>query len=326
MLLIAYGTRPEWIKIKPIVDLLEKRNIPFKLLFTGQHTTLVDGRYDYAIIINEGNNRLDSIISSILNNNNFFNDIDRVMIQGDTASAFAVAIGAFHRKISVIHLEAGLRSYDINNPYPEEFYRRCISNIASIHLCPTINNKKNLEAEKISGEKYVVGNTSIDSLVQLKENIKTGGGCLITLHRRENQQLMEMWLEELNSIAGKHEMKFTFIVHPNTDPKKFTEIKNITTIPPQSHENILNLIINSDIIISDSGGIQEEASFFRKPIIVCRNVTERPESIETTSFICKTPSQLSSLFEYVKTLKIADGECPFGNGDSAIKIINVLYE
>lgn len=326
MLLIAYGTRPEWIKIKPIVDLLDKRHIPFRILFTGQHTTLVSGKYDVNITIKDGNNRLDSIFTSILNRNDIFNNIDMVMVQGDTASALAVALAAFHRKIKVIHLEAGLRSYDTNNPYPEESYRRCISSMASIHFCPTVQNKENLDREKIEGSKYVVGNTSIDSLVSLKNKTTSGGGCLITLHRRENQALMSEWLKTLNKMAFDYKMKFTFISHPNTDLTKLPNIENLNVIPPQTHDDILNLIIHSDIIISDSGGIQEEASYFRKPIIVCRTVTERPESVGTTSFMCNSPSNLIDIFNYVRTLNINDKPCPYGNGDSSTQIVNILYE
>ena len=135
MLLISYGTRPEWIKIKPIIDILDTKKLPYILLFTGQHTTLINEKRDRELFIPNGSNRLDAIFNGILGNDWIFNNVDRVMVQGDTTSALAISFAAFHRKIQVIHLEAGLRTYDNNNPYPEELNRSCISKIATIHFC-----------------------------------------------------------------------------------------------------------------------------------------------------------------------------------------------
>jgi UDP-N-acetylglucosamine 2-epimerase (non-hydrolysing) len=341
MLLISYGTRPEWIKIKPVIDELNTRNIKFSLISTGQHATIStntnaniipyaiqNNSHQTSLNITDGSNRLDSIINSILNKDEIFKDITRVMVQGDTASAYAIALAAFHRRIPIIHLEAGLRSYDINNPYPEEFYRRSISSMASIHLCPTDNNSQNLKNEKIGGEKYIVGNTAIDSLVHLKHKITSGGGCLITLHRRENKHILSKWISSINSISNSYDMKFTFITHPNMDHETVNSINtnNIKIISPIPHTDMLTLILKSDIIVSDSGGLQEEASYFRKPIVVCRKETERPEAIGITSFMCKEPSNLNTTFETALTTKIPNIKCPFGDGDSAKKIIDILYE
>ena len=150
-LLICYGTRPEWIKVKPIIDELKKSNIEYETLFTGQHKDLVAGGADYTLpIINETDgNRLDSIISSIFQSvDDSLQKFTHILVQGDTTSVLALAISSFHRKIEVIHLEAGLRTWDNNNPYPEEFNRSVVSKLASIHLCPTENNKQNLIQEK----------------------------------------------------------------------------------------------------------------------------------------------------------------------------------
>ncbi len=326
MLLIAYGTRPEWIKINPIIKLLDIKNIPYAILFTGQHTTLISEKYDRKVTIIDGTNRLDSIFESVLNNESIFVDIDRVMVQGDTATAFAIAMAAFHRRIQVIHLEAGLRSYDNNNPYPEELYRRCISNIATLHFCPTETNRKNLKEERIHGDIHVVGNTSIDAILPYKNKNKGGDGCLITLHRRENQSIMKEWLIELDLLATINNMQFTFISHPNFDISLKKYMVNVNIIPSLPHDKMINMILKSDILISDSGGIQEEASFFHKPLIVCRKVTERPEAIGNTSFMCSSPDQLSSIFKLVNSMntKLLNFPCPFGDGKSAEKIINIL--
>lgn len=330
MLLITYGTRPEWIKIKPIIDLLDLQNLSYKLLFTGQHNTLVKEKYDKKlVIITKGGNRLDSIFSSILGDDSIFDGIDRVMVQGDTASSFAIALAAFHRKIMVIHLEAGLRTYDNYNPYPEELYRKCISNIASIHFCPTSSNKLNLIRELTQGIIHVIGNTSIDSLLSYKDKIQSGGGCLITLHRRENNPIMGQWISAINYIAKiNFNMKFTFIIHPNFNMNIFgtNNQPNIDFISPVSHEKMLEMIVKSDIIISDSGGLQEEASFFCKPIIVCRKTTERPESIGITSFMCQNPEYLEESFKSVMKERIRVVTCPYGDGYSAEKIVKILYD
>lgn len=328
MLLIVYGTRPEWIKINPIIKLMDVKKIPYIILFTGQHTTLINEKYDRKITINNGINRLDSIFNSILNDDSIFVDIDRVMVQGDTATAFAIAMAAFHRKIQVIHLEAGLRSYDNNNPYPEELYRRCISNIATIHFCPTEANRRNLNEEQIRGDIHVVGNTSIDAILPYKDKSKNGGGCLITLHRRENQPIMKEWLIELNLLAIDNEIPFTFISHPNFDISLKKYIEHINIISSVSHDTMINMILNADVLISDSGGIQEEAAFFHKPLIVCRKVTERPEAIGSTSFICSIPSQLASIFNLAKSANtnLLNLPCPFGDGNTAEKIINILCQ
>jgi len=171
MLLISFGTRPEYIKIKPLLEEFGGK-LPYALLFTGQHTNLLEKVVSTEDVrrlkIQDGPNRLDSIVSSIMNNDHIFNDITMVMVQGDTTSAFAVGLAAFHRKLKVIHLEAGLRTYDIQSPYPEEFNRQAISRLANIHLCPTKLSAANLKDEQIENNVYVVGNTVLDNIRDTK--------------------------------------------------------------------------------------------------------------------------------------------------------------
>ena len=168
MILLTYGTRPEYIKIKPLINEMVKQNISFKTLFTGQHKDIVNNDADFVLDMkNYGENRLDNIIQNCMNMpSSWFDGIDYILVQGDTTSVTGLALAALHRKIKLIHLEAGLRTYDTENPYPEENNRRIVSTIADIHLCPTEQNKINLLKENIPENKiYVVGNTGLDNLL-----------------------------------------------------------------------------------------------------------------------------------------------------------------
>ena len=216
MILISFGTRPEYIKLKPIVDIFKKKKQPYKILFTGQHTSLLPAEasveIDYKLNIKDGSNRLDSIVGSVMNQSHIWiEQLTHVMVQGDTTSAFAVALAAFHRKVPVIHLEAGLRTYDNNNPYPEEFNRQAISRLTSIHLCPTENDANNLKRENAQGEIHVVGNTVLDNLQNLK--VSYNNKILITMHRRENHDKIEDWFLAFNNLAKSYlEYDFEFVV------------------------------------------------------------------------------------------------------------------
>lgn len=325
MFLISFGTRPEFIKIKPLI-LKFKGIIPFKLLFTGQHKNLLpeDIEAEHLEII-DGPNRLDSIVTSILNKDQIFNKISSVIVQGDTTSAFAVALAAFHRKIKIVHLEAGLRTYDKDHPYPEEFNRRAIAAMADIHLCPTEVSKNNLYAEGIKNNVFVVGNTSLDNLNHIEPSYEDT--ILITLHRRENHSIMDKWFIALNQIAELYP-KYNFIlpIHPNPEVQKHRSIlKNIKVINPLTHEECCNLIAKSKIIITDSGGIQEEASFFKKRSLVCREKTERVEGLGSFS-ILTSPDKIQIDFESIITNYHIDLPCPYGDGMASQKILEILKQ
>src|SRR6478735_88878 len=326
-ILIAYGTRPEFLKIKPLIDKM-KDVISFKTVFTGQHKDIIDKNYlpDYKLNIIDNSNRLDSVLSSCLNNDDIFKNITHVLIQGDTTSALGIAMSAFNTKIKVIHLEAGLRTYDLENPYPEEGNRQMISRITDIHLCPTKNNKINLEEECVNGDIYVVGNTGLDNLVEYKPKIIYENKILITLHRRENHDIIDKWFEELNHLAENNkDIEFILPLHPNPNVQKFKYIlTHVNVIEPLDHKELLNILVKCKFIISDSGGLQEEASFLNKKIIVCRKVTERPESLGLTSFYCKKYNDLKNIFNDVNTNYIVDVSSPFGDGYSSEKIIKIL--
>lgn len=328
MLIIAFGTRPEYIKFKPIIEIFKKNKFDkFKIVFTGQHKdllSLADIKIDNKLVIEDGSNRLDSIFVSILNKEEIFKDASHVMVQGDTATAYAIALSAFHRNIPVIHLEAGLRTYDIDNPYPEEYYRRCISNLASINLCVSELNRENLLSEKVPGKIHVVGNTVLDNIKYvpyLYEN-----KILITLHRRENHAIMDKWFFEIEKLAMNYrDYKFLLPIHPNPNVLKHRHIlKHVEVVEPMEHSDLVNYMSKCKLLITDSGGLQEESSYLMKRSIVCRKETERKEGLNTFSFLCKEPFELEEMFyELLTNYKIND-KCPYGDGNSAEKIYQII--
>jgi len=328
-ILICYGTRPELIKINPLINEFKKRNINFSTLNVRQHTTLINENADFVLEIKDAKNlnRLDSIISSISEfDQKFFENITHVLIQGDTATALMCAIAAFNRQIPVIHLEAGLRTYDNKNPYPEEVYRQMISRIASIHFCPTEQNAFNLKKEQITDSVYVVGNTVLDNLVHLRNCVSYDNEVLITLHRRENHDKIEEWFKIISEIAtANSNLLYTLPIHPNPNVMKYKDIlKNVNVISPLPYEQFIKKLVTCRYILSDSGGIQEEASFLGKKVIVCRKVTERPESVGINSILCFHPNKLIDIEkQIINNYKIEPNNI-FGNGNSSELISSIL--
>lgn len=321
--LICFGTRPEWLKVKPLTKTL----VDYKLLFTGQHKDLLaEIEVDYKIDITEGVNRLDDVISSCLLQ--FPNDgYDSVMVHGDTVSSFACALAGFNRKKPVIHLEAGLRSYDLKQPYPEEGYRQMISRLADINLAPTDLSKSNLVGEKVNGKNYTVGNSVLDNLVNLKEEVTYGNKVLVTLHRWENHHWMDEWFNSINLLAQQNpDLEFIIPIHPNPNVQKHKRLlTNLTVVNPLPHSKLLEIMAESKLIISDSGGLQEEGAFFNKKVIVCRNVTERPEGIDTGHlYLCNSPAEIIELFNKLIINPTIDVPCPYGEGNTSIQVKNIF--
>lgn len=328
-ILLCYGTRPEWIKIKPLIDEMGKVGINYKTLFTGQHKDIVNDKADFVLDMssNNSNNRLDEIISGCMNlDNKIFDGITHVLVQGDTTSVVGLAMSALHRKIKVIHLEAGLRTYDYENPFPEENNRRIVSTIASIHLCPTEQNKQNLLGENVVGDIHVVGNTVLDNLLHLKEKVSYKPKVLITLHRRENHHWMDRWFIEIDKLARENKsVEFILPIHPNPNVQKHKHLlQNVNVIDPLSHSELLDLLVECSLVITDSGGIQEECSFFNKKCLVCRKITERPESVNITSFMINNPSELYNYFNIHYNSINKDTICPYGDGHSSERICEIL--
>ena len=326
MILICFGTRPEWLKVKPLVAKLN-----CKLLFTGQHTDLLkDVPFDFKLTLSSENykERLNFVIGECLREFPNTEEFSHVLVQGDTATAFGCALAAFNQGTKVIHLEAGLRTRDLNNPFPEEGYRQMISRISSINLCPTDLARYNLESEGINGS-YVVGNTVLDNLLPYKDKCKYGNKVLVTLHRRENHGNMAEWFQEISNLASEYPLlEFVLPLHPNPEVIRHKDLlKNVNVIAPMEHESLLNLLSECLLCITDSGGIQEEASFLNKKCIVCRLVTERSEGLETGHIIlCKSPDLLTQCFYNIINDYEIQSECPFGDGHSSQKIKELLNE
>ena len=323
MVLLCFGTRPEWLKIKPLIKVLDD----YQLLFTGQHPDLLkDLKVDYKITIKDNPNRLDQLISDCLLQ---FPEgkFDSVLVQGDTASAFACAVAAFNKKKKIYYLEAGLRSYNLDHPYPEEGYRQMISRISDVNFCPTQLSSDNLYKEKTNGINYIVGNTVLDNLLPYKDKCEYTNKVLITLHRRENHHWMNQWFKEVDELAKNNpDLDFILPLHPNPNVQKHKHLlKNVNVVKPLSHPELLDLLVKCKLVISDSGGLQEEGSFFNKKIIVCRETTERPEAIETGHLhLCSSPNELKDKFGVLIKDYYINRMCPYGDGRSSLKIKNLI--
>lgn len=323
-ILVCFGTRPEYIKLKSIIQ-----NIKCKTCFIEQHTDLISDminecKIDYTIKINsKTKNRLNNIIYSIMKSN-ILDDVTHVIVQGDTVSSFGMALYAFNNKKKIIHLEAGLRTYDTYNPYPEEAYRQMISRITDIHLCPTEYNKQNLINEHVSGKIYVVGNTGLDNIDN--SDCSYDNKVLITLHRRENHDIMNIWFKELEKLACIYkDVEFTIPIHSNPEIIKHKNIfKSVNVIKPLTHEEIIKYIKKCKLIISDSGGLQEECSYLNKKIIICRKNTERTETLGTNGILCYCPSMLQDIFSKVYLDYYINQDSPYKNGKSWIKIKEII--
>lgn len=336
MLLIVFGTRPEYLKVKPLIEELQLRDLEYYTVFTAQHNDIVPKELQVSISLPgpaSAKNRLSSVLSHTIYNLSEVLEtnpqIKYVLVQGDTTSALAGALAAFNAKRKVIHLEAGLRTYDIENPYPEEMNRVLISKLTDIHLCPTEQNKTNLIKENAGGKKYVVGNTILDTLVDYKSKLEYQNTVLVTLHRRENHDKIDVWFREINRLAKIYDdYKFILPLHPNPNVQKHKDIlTHVNVVAPLTHPDFLDLLVKCRMVISDSGGIQEECAFFRKKVIVCRKVTERPESVGHTSFLCADPEKLVSLFTLNNyKFDVSEYGCPFGDGTSSSQIVDIFQQ
>ncbi len=325
-ILFCVGTRPEWIKVLPIISNLDKSE--YRLYFTGQHFDLLSKvEFDYiAPVGNRCDNRLDNVIFGCVSS--FPNgDFKGVVVQGDTASAFGCAVAAFNRNIPIYYLESGLRTFDLQNPYPEEGYRQMISRIANFNFAPTELAKDRLVAEGIRLDSiYVTGNTVLDNLVDVTPIIYNDS-ILVTLHRRENHVLMYDWFCAIDELAktNKH-LTFILPIHPNPNVLMYKNVlKHVKVIEPLDHKDLLNVLKTCRFVITDSGGIQEEASFLHKKSIVCRVNTERPEGILTGhTVLCDSPKNLQGIFNSVVEDYEIHEACPYGDGNSSERVIKIL--
>lgn len=327
---IVYGTRPEYLKILPIIKLRK-----FTVIRILQHTEIAESQLycDNSITLLETTeNRLDCIGSEILLKlGKLLKEyhITHLIVQGDTSTAFYAALSAFQNNVKIVHLEAGLRTYDIRHPYPEEGYRQMISRITDIHFVPHEYNKQLLENEKVSGKIYTVGNTILDLVKEYNLNVTSGNTVLITFHRRENIQYLDSFIPNLTKcIQNNIDKEFLWILHPN--PKLQTLVKgaainlNVKFIQPCGHREFLNYVKDCFCILTDSGGIQEEASFLGKPTIVLRDKTERDQIPEPYLFLVKPNyDTLNDVFSGIPTHYLPPCHV-YGRGDTSAAILTHL--
>jgi len=336
MILVAYGTRPEIIKLFPLVRELKRQQIPFKTLFTGQHLDLyqdvkdlmpepdykLDNTSEFCPSLAESYCRICNSVEKLISDGSF----RLIIIQGDTTTACAIAKVAFYNQIKVAHVEAGLRTYDISSPFPEEANRRVISLVADINFAPTQCAYQNLKNEGAINI-YLTGNTIVDALDCFEIDISFDNLVLITIHRRENHEKMEAIFSQFNRAAIEYpEINFIFPIHPNPNVQKYRDSlrgNNLKVIEPLGYQEMLGYIGRAMCIISDSGGLQEEAVYFGKRILIVRNTTERPETID---------SGLGKLvdLDIVKHLDWAftktdfPDKNPFGDGQSCARIVEII--
>ena len=331
MFLICFGTRPEIIKLFPLILEFKSRNVPYKTLFTGQHKDLnkmfsnLIPSYDYELSVMNKNQSLNSLTSNILLQSEEIiknNDFKYIIIQGDTSTSYTLALSAFYHKIKIIHVEAGLRTGNKYEPFPEEINRKMISTIADIHFVPTELSKNNLLKENYLDNIFVVGNTIIDALRIMNIKPKKKDYVVVTLHRRENRDKLDILLKQIDNIP----FEIIIVKHPSIDDELYKKyLKNVKILKPLPYLDFLTLIAECKFIISDSGGIQEESTYFKKKILICRNVTERPEVI-TSGYGKLIGSDIINNLEWAMKPLHNETESPFGDGYSCKKMLNILID
>lgn len=359
--LVCFGTRPEAVKMAPICKELKKRKISYSICVTAQHRKMLDQvleffdlQPDFDLDLMQENQSLNELSSRILiNMETVFSDFqpDVVMVQGDTTTAVCIAMAAFYRKIKVAHIEAGLRTYNKSAPYPEEVNRQVISRIADYHFAPTQIAMQNLLDEKIPEDDILItGNTVVDALeiadlkmktttsteiIDFKEKLNPSKKMvLVTGHRRENfGEGLKNVCEALLELAEKENVQIVYPVHLNPNVKQpVFEIldghPDIFLTEPVSYPVFIWLMKRASIIISDSGGIQEEAPTFKKPVLVTREFTERMEGVkEGFSFLVGANKELilqKARDLLHKPIDFKDSKNPYGDGEAATRIVNFL--
>lgn len=366
--LFLFGTRPEAIKMAPLIaSFSTDKNFEVKVGVTAQHREMLDQvlsffdvKVDYDLDIMKPNQTLHQLtadlISRITNEILLKEKFDLVFVQGDTTTVLASAMAAFYQKIKIVHIEAGLRSGDMLSPFPEEMNRVLTSRIASYHFCPTPTSAENLQKENTKENVYVVGNTVIDALLWGLKKIENSDNkkliskynqidfskkiILVTCHRRENfgkpfEEICDALLEIAKSQEGIAEIVYP--VHLNPNVKEIAHQKliadNIKLIPPLDYPELIWMMDKSNIILTDSGGIQEEAPSLGKPVLVMRTVTERTEGVDAGTAILVGSDKEKIVSETLKLLQnsdyyssVATASNPYGDGTTSEQIKQILLE
>lgn len=357
--MICFGTRPEAIKMCPLVKALARRPEAFETVVcvTGQHREMlrqvldvfgVEPKYDLAVM--EPRQTLFTITEKILASIEPVLDREKpdlVLVHGDTTTSFACALAAFYRQIPVGHVEAGLRTHDIHSPYPEEFNRQAVGLVAKYHFAPTETARDNLLREgKDPAHICVTGNTGIDALKTTvrgdyeSELLDWAAGSrlvLLTAHRRENLDGgMRRVFRAIARVAGERpDVKLVFPVHPNPQVQaladEYLRHERIRLTPPLDVLDFHNLMARAYLVLTDSGGIQEEASALGKPVLVLRDTTERPEGVAAGTLKLVGTGEREIYDEFLRLLddraayeRMSGASNPYGDGTASEKIAAYL--
>lgn len=360
-IMLVFGTRPEAIKMCPLVNELKTREeLDTVVCVTGQHRQMLDQVLaafrvvpDYDLSIMKEKQSLFDITTGILNGiGKVLDEVnpDVVIVHGDTSTTFATALACFYKQIPVGHVEAGLRTYNIQSPYPEEFNRQAVSVISKYNFAPTELSKENLLREGKSPESiYVTGNTAIDALkTTVRQNythpeLAWAEGSrliLITAHRRENLgQPMRSMFRAIRRVMEEHpDVKAIYPIHMNPAVRQAAEEElrgcdRIHIIEPLEVLDFHNFLARSYMILTDSGGIQEEAPSLGKPVLVMRDTTERPEGIQagTLKLVGTDEEMIASSFKRLLEDKdaynaMAQASNPYGDGFACKRIADILAQ
>lgn len=363
-IMLMFGTRPEAIKMCPLVKAFEKdERFETIVCVSGQHREMLDQvlevfhvtpHFDFNIMTK--NQSLSQITSRILKN---IDEVlldekpDMILVHGDTSTTFAGALGAFYHQIPVGHVEAGLRSFDKWSPFPEEVNRSLTSTLATMHFAPTLSNKDNLLNENIQEKDiYITGNTVIDALNMVVEedytfenpvlktiNFSKEKVVLVTAHRRENLGApMVAIFEAIKDLIVNLKVKVIYPIHLNPKVREiankvFGDLEGIYLIEPLTYKPFANLMAKCYLIMTDSGGLQEEAPALGKPVLVLRKETERPEAVEAgTVFMvgiekeCIYKKAYTILTDENAYNEMAKATNPYGDGNAVEKIIEHIWE
>ncbi len=360
----VFGTRPEAIKMCPLVRELEKRKeIESIVCVTGQHRQMLDQvldifqvKPDYDLKLMKDRQTLTTITTEVLLHlGTLLQEVkpDIILVHGDTTTSFSAALAAFYQQIPVGHVEAGLRTYDKYSPFPEEMNRKMISQIAELYFAPTENNKKNLKKENIQEGIYVTGNTVIDAFpytvkkdyIFKEERIKKIDFhkkrlVLMTAHRRENLgKPLENICYAIKHLAEENrDIQVVYPVHLNPVVRSIVyeilgNVERVCLTEPMDVEDMHNLMSQSFLIMTDSGGLQEEGPHFGIPVVVLRTETERPEAVEAGTVVVAGTKE-EKIFEIANTLlnntqvyeKMAHAINPYGDGHASERIVEALIE
>ena len=361
-ILVVFGTRPEAIKMAPIIKELERQNAEFKVLVTAQHRQMLDGvleifdiKPDFDLnIFKKGQTLTDITVETLRGLEKVFKEYlpDVLLVQGDTTTVFAGALAAFYQKIKIGHVEAGLRSGNLYSPYPEEANRKLTGVMTSYHFAPTEGNRENLLREGFDDKDiYVVGNTVIDALhYAVRDDYKFEDDILNTLdyenkkivlltsHRRENiGEPMENIFSAVRDVVRENEdVEVVFPIHLNPKVREiakriFDGEERIHLIEPLEYLPFSNLMKRVSIIMTDSGGVQEEAPSLGKPVIVVREETERMEGVLANTAILAGTKYENIYRSFTRLLhdkefydQMAHAVNPYGDGTAAEKIVKIL--